>query len=112
VLVKLQELKLPLYDYECNDCGKQDEDFAMMADCDKPITCECGGQMDRFFSQAATSIAAKERFSTVMGVAPKQIEKAMGMYPGSEYTNDGRLIVKSRNDKMRKMAQRGFVEYE
>lgn len=103
---------MPLYNYRCDDCDREEEDFARMSECDDPIKCECGGQMYVLIGCGATSFAAKERYSSTMGVNPNQIAKAVKMYPGSEYTPDGRLIIKSRADKKRKMAQRGFVEYE
>jgi hypothetical protein len=47
-----------------------------------------------------------------MGVNPKQIAASVKAYPGSEYTPDGRLIIKSRTEKKLRMAQRGLVEFE
>ena len=103
---------MPLYDYECQSCGKITEDYAPMSECNKPIDCECGKMMEKIITRGATSLASKERYSNTMGVNPSKIGKAMKDFPGSEYTPDGRLIIKSRADKMRKMAQRGYVEYE
>jgi len=52
----------------------------------------------------------KERFSEAMGVAPNQVQEAMKIYPGSEYTKDGRLKIKNRAHKKFEMKRRGYTE--
>lgn len=50
------------------------------------------------------------RYSQSMGVNPEQIPAAMKAYPGSEYTPDGRLIIRSRQHKLKEMRRRNMEE--
>lgn len=35
---------MPLYDYQCQDCGKEFECFYSLSDADKTPECECGSK--------------------------------------------------------------------
>lgn len=102
---------MPRYEYKC-DCGCEKEIFAPMKDCYKKVICECGQEMCKIISLPNTDIVENVRYSTAMGVNPRQIPQAMKMYPGSVYTPDGRLIIRSRKDKLKKMKERGKCELE
>jgi hypothetical protein len=52
-----------------------------------------------------------ERWSTSMGVPAIQVNDFRKRFPGSTYSDDGRLLIKSRSDKKRQMAERGFIEH-
>lgn len=59
-----------------------------------------------------TDLVSRERFSDSMGVNPDQIQEAKKLFPGSEYLPDGRLKVKNRADKKKKLKERGYIEYD
>jgi hypothetical protein len=81
-------------------------------DYEKPIPCECGKEMVRTFGNVGTDIKDNVRYSSVMGVNPNKIAENMKKFPGSRYTPDGRLIIRNRKDKLRKLKQRNLVEFE
>lgn len=110
---------MPRYSYKCKKCGEVIDCYSSIATRNDPIKCFCGGTAARDVEVELNSAGAfdettKEhiRFSSSMGVNPRQIPEAMKVYPGSEYTADGRLIINSRKDKLKKMKERGFVEFE
>ncbi len=41
---------MPLYDFECPDCGAASEEVRSIADRNDPLTCSCGGSMCRVMS--------------------------------------------------------------
>lgn len=41
---------MPLYEYECERCDKQKDEFRSIADRNAPITCECGGSMKKIIA--------------------------------------------------------------
>jgi putative FmdB family regulatory protein len=102
---------MPNYAYKC-DCGREKEQYAKAKDYEKPIDCECGGIMRRIITLPSTDIVENKRYSSVMGVNPSKIAESMRKYPGSVYTPDGRLVVNNRKDKLKKLRERGMVEYE
>ena len=103
---------MPNYSYRCEDCNKDKEQYAKAENYEKPVDCECGGVMRRIIGLPSTDIVENTRYSSVMGVNPNKIAESMKKYPGSNYTPDGRLIIKNRKDKLRKLRQRSLVEYE
>lgn len=44
---------MPLYDYKCPECSREDEILLKLAELDEPISCECGGSMVRKVSPVA-----------------------------------------------------------
>lgn len=101
---------MPIYDYKCPDCKRSKEQYARPENYEKPIPCDCGGQMCRCISLPGTDMKENIRYSSTMGCNPNKINENMRKYPGSRYTSDGRLIVRSRNDKLKKMKERGLIE--
>ena len=76
------------------------------------IKCErCNLPARKMVSRVNTDLTNNERYSNSMGVNPRQIPEAERLYPGSRYTPDGRLIVMSRKDKLRKIKQRNLIEF-
>lgn len=57
-----------------------------------------------------TDCVVRVRYSDAMGINPDMIPEAMKKFPDSNYLPDGRLIVRSRADKKKKMKERGLVE--
>jgi len=52
-----------------------------------------------------------ERWSTSMGVPENQVNDFRKRFPNSTYSDDGRLLIKNRPDKLRQMKERGFIEH-
>lgn len=89
---------------------------------DEPMECpKCGSkwytlhfgkkQEDRSVNIDGTS-RGNERLSSSLGCNPNEINKFKKMYPGSEYTPDGRLVIKSRQHKKYEMKRRGYAELD
>ena len=100
---------MPVYPYLC-DCGREEDVYAPMKDSAQVHMCECGQKMCKVITMPNTDLVHNERYSSSMGVNPKRIREMEQRYAGSRYTPDGRLIVTSRKDKLRKMKERGLTE--
>jgi putative FmdB family regulatory protein len=103
---------MPIYEFTCDVCKRTEEVFQHKAKPSKYITCKCGARMRKIVSQVNTDLEQNVRFSNSMGVSPRQVKEAERLYPGSEYAPDGRLIIHSRKEKLERMKQRGYVEFE
>lgn len=90
---------------------------------DEPTVCpECGGKWYRlrFCGNREPEDVSKvnwyeknnERWSNSMGVPAIQVNDFRKRFPGSTYSDDGRLLIKNRADKKRQMAERGFIEHK
>jgi len=89
---------------------------------DEPTQCpECGsrwyvlrfgkGREDSSVNIDGTS-RGKERYSSSMGCNPHEVEKFKKLYPGSEYTPDGRLVIQNRQHKKSELKRRGYNELD
>ena len=111
---------MPEYGYRCDTCNENFDGHATIAQRDEPNLCpSCGNLGNRDVEYELQTCSAfdettKEhvRYSNSMGVNPRQIPAMMRKYPGSRYTPDGRLEVIGRKDKLKKMKERGLVEFE
>jgi len=97
----------------CNYILEQDDS----PDCTP--TCGCTGDwefMKRVFPKQNINIDGTsrgvERYSHSLGCNPQEIHKFEKLYPGSEYTPDGRLIIKNRQHKKQEMKRRGYSELD
>jgi len=105
---------MPTYKYKCEK-GHVTEEFFHITDIQEKISCsKCDSWAFRQFIAGGfnTDLVQKERHSDSMGVAPEQIPKAMRTFPGSEYTPDGKLIIKNRRHKLYEAKRRGYTEIE
>jgi len=111
---------MPNYGYKCSGCNENFDGFSTVACRNEPVACpNCGnlGYRDvEYELQTCGNFdeTTKEhvRYSSSMGCNPKQIPEMERKYPGSRYTPDGRLEIIGRKDKLRKLRQRGMVEFE
>jgi len=110
---------MPSYSFYCPDCGHFDNICIVSRRNDECECPNCKKMCNRDVAHEMQNCSAfdetcKEhiRYSNVMGVLPKRIKEMEKKYPGSRYTPDGRLIVNSRQDKLKKMKERGYVEFE
>ena len=100
---------MPIYQYKC-DCSRTKETISPMKDSDAEVICICGQSMQKVISLPNTDLVENVRYSSAMGVNPRQIASMERKYPGSRYTPDGKLIVNSRKDKLIKMKERNLHE--
>jgi hypothetical protein len=52
------------------------------------------------------------RWSDALGVAPNQIEAARKIHPGAVFDKEGRMLIRNRTEKKRRLRERGWAEYE
>lgn len=102
---------MPIYEYHCDSCNEEKEVFLRRMRPCKTIECKCGKKMTRLFSQVNTDLVNNERWSWAMGVNQRQIPEAMKRYPGSVYNSKGQCRVSHRKEKLKRMKQRGLVEF-
>lgn len=57
-------------------------------------------------------IAENPRWSDSLGCTPEEIPEFKKLYPGSEYSPDGRLLIKNRAHKKFEMRRRGYAELD
>jgi putative FmdB family regulatory protein len=103
---------MPMYEFKCKD-GHITTELMSFHAAAKSIQCHaCGKKAKRIISLPNTDVVENIRFSEAMGVNVEQIPEAMRTFPGSEYHPEtGALKITSRKDKLRKMKERGYVEY-
>lgn len=78
---------MPLYDYECDQCGKMTERFDHVGKRKTFVRCGCGGRMKTVITTASKPMVYMERYSPSYGFS---------------YTGE--------RDKQRKLKERGLVE--
>lgn len=109
---------MPLYTAKCLVCDKVFNYWSSIDQRNLPQVCECGGQANRDIESELNLgtgmkwITEKERWSVSMGVPASQVEEFRKRFPNSTYDNQGRLLIKSRSDKLRQAKERGFVELD
>ena len=112
---------MPTYGYRCEKCDLVFRDLVTISKRDNPVDCEdenCDGKanrdMDAELSLSSGSrhkwITENERWSMSMGVPPASLAEYRKKFPNSTYNDKGDLLIKSRSDKKRQMAERGFCE--
>lgn len=109
---------MPTYTYKCSKCHTVFDKTTTISDRDTPQACSCGCLGERSFVDEKQGCAVdatmkeNERWSWSMGVHVNQIPQMERMYPGSKYHPvTGQLQVTSRQDKIKKMKQRGLIEF-
>jgi len=78
-----------------------------------PQHCEKGHLSIRDLkAECVQGIVDNERWSISMGCPTSQVNEFRKRFPNSVYSDDGRLLVKNRKDKIRQGNERGMVEYD
>lgn len=99
---------MTIHYFVCDSCGAVKTDTSA-----KDIhVCDCGQDMRWDLSGLTVNDNNNERWSVSMGVPASQVAEYRKKYPKSTYSDDGRLLIKSRKDKLRQAAERGFVELD
>jgi len=106
-------VKIPLYDYYCEDCDNVTTEFETGSKRRKTLPCEkCGKEIPRFYGNHVVGHKDSPRISRAMGVHPSQIKEAMKAFPGSRYDREGNLLIRNRTEKKLRMKQRGYAEWD
>lgn len=109
---------MPRYVASCKKCDLIFDYFASIDNRNNPVTCKCGYIANRdvaaelaCMSNFNATMRSNPRWSNAMGVPASQVNDFRERFPNSTYSNDGRLLVKNRVDKLRQMKERGFIEH-
>ncbi|HEC66924.1 MAG TPA: hypothetical protein ENI23_16740 [bacterium] len=107
------------YMASCKYCGKSFRFMSTISDRNKPVECECGSMAKRdlkveFAPRGVRHkwVSENERWSRSMGVPPSQVATFRKRFPNSIYRDDGRLLIKSRSDKLRQCKERDMCELD
>ncbi len=105
---------MPTYCYECQSCDYRTEFIKPMAESDTEEKCPvCQVVMNKDY--AAESLVGHGDFATpieswAMKVKPRDVEKHRKMFPGVDITNDGRPILRNRQQQLDYCRKRGFQD--
>ena len=87
---------MPAYDYRCQACGKEFEEFSRI-DARHEVRCACGGATEIIFSQMQKAVVVRDEFYTNLDRRSKG--KARGMrLPGNRKVQ--RDMIQARIDRM------------
>ena len=106
---------MPTYTATCT-CGNTFHYMSPIVKRNDPTECDCGLMANRDVeAELAPSpmiklITNNERWSLSMGVPISQLSEFRKRFPNSTYDDKGRLLVKSRKDKLRQCNERSMVE--
>ena len=104
---------MPIYTYRC-ECGHVQDDFRTMASRDEPMPCECCGQpMERDTVPQSVSVQADWTdpiYSDAAGIAPEQVPEARARFKHHEYTDDGRMVFRSKKHRQKCLKDIGMVD--
>ncbi len=100
---------MPAYDFNCPECGKPLCEITLSIHEDVPTPKCCGGPMDRVYGSRGFSTGySVPILSDALGVMPNQVAEARTLHPDREYTPDGRLVMRSHQDRNRYLREDGF----
>ena len=105
---------MPTYGYLCEKCGNF-RDMTSISERNKTTCPKCGRVCERDVEYELNIgdtqvVTDNPRWSVSMGVPAHQVEEFRKRFPDSVYDSHGRLLIKNRNDKLRQMKERDFVE--
>lgn len=110
---------MPNYVARCDVCKNIFKYSSTISERNDPVPCSCGQKSYRDYEAELNSvgdrqkwITSNERWSRSMGVPVASLAEYRKKYPNSTYSSDGRLLIKSRSDKLRQAKERGFCELD
>jgi hypothetical protein len=115
---------MPRYAASCDDkikCGRIFDYFSSIANRNKCLDkCpDCGSSAHRDIAAELACMGdfngtckSNPRWSWSMGVPASQVNEFRKRFPNSVYSDDGRLLVKSRQDKLRQAKERHMCELD
>lgn len=101
---------MPIYDYRCGTCGADFEEYAKVADYEKPSKCECGGDAPRMIGLPNTPMAGYDRpiHSNAMGINPNQVAEVQKRFPDRKYDGTGARIFRNHHERGKALKAEGF----
>ena len=108
---------MPEYSYRCKKCGvfrdlntPSNRTTAICEECGAVAKRDVEAEMAHGRCRRPKWVTENIRWSRSMGIPVKQLAEYRKKFPNSTYDDKGRLLIKSRSDKMRQARERGFVE--
>jgi len=93
---------MPIYEYECMDCGEVQEAFQKISD--KPLTTckQCSGKLHKLISQSSFHLKGSGWYVTDYGGGQKSKEAAPKPVKDSEKTSGGKTEAASESAPKKK----------
>ena len=108
------ERALPVYCYTCPKCQNVQEEFRSIDQRADPLACEeCASAMERDISEELGGVQtdwAEPIYSEAAGVGPEQVAQARAVNKNHEYTDDGRMIFRSKGHRKQCLKDLGMVD--
>jgi len=106
---------MPIYVYRCLE-GHQTDEVRAIANRDRSTTCPtCGKKAgrDRVASMRPHTDTGYnvEQLSDALGIHPDQIPEAKQKFPHHNYAPDGRMIIRSHQERKRVLKDLGFRDW-
>ena len=102
---------MPIYGQVCPACLHAFEDFRPISRCDNQPACpRCGKQSHRDYGTGSERHPGYTTplLSEALGVHASQIPEANKRFPDHEFTSDGRMVLRSHEQRQRVLKQLGF----
>ncbi len=101
---------MPIFKFKCARCGQTREEITLsLSEAVPELEC-CDGVMDRDYSAGQSYQAGYDKpiLSDALGLHPSLAEADRIKHPDREYTPNGRLIIRSHQDRERYLREDGF----
>lgn len=105
---------MPVYDYECDDCGEQVQEMRSIADRRNESECLlCGGNMSKVILSAAAIHGNYDRpiVSDSMAVSIDQIAEHKRLFPDIRITDQGQPIMENFTQHEAYLKKSGLIKW-
>lgn len=111
---------MPIYCYKCLKCGQVFEYINSISHRNEAVECpSCKGPSERNVEAECSGSHQDQcdhtRASWSLGVCnpknPEEMKAAHERHPGAEFDGLGRMIIHNRKEKLQRMKEAGFIEY-
>ena len=106
---------MPIYEYECPECGNLAEVFRSIDKRLSTPTCKCGTEMRKLISSGVASgdkEYGKTKWSDSLAVSPAQIEEHKRLFPDVKIDDQGRPGFDSFKQHDGYLKKTGFIKME
>jgi len=108
---------MPLFTYTCPNCKETFDETRRIAERNDPANCpKCGlfAPRDSGAEIRGTHVSSGTAvwLSEAMGCQPEEVPEFRKAFPGSEYTDDGRLVCRGLKHRDAEIKRRGYVDYK
>lgn len=111
---------MPLYSYKCLKCGNKFDYIESISHRNDTQVCPaCNGPSERDVESECSGSSQDQcdhtRASWALGVCnpnnPEEMKVAHKKHPGAEFDGLGRMIIHNRKEKLQRMKEAGYIEY-